>query len=156
METPSLCFMCPGKWLCTGQSANSLCPQSSQSPRRQSHTDGCLRLKEALADPQSILAPFILLRKAAPSALLGSKIQKHYIPPAPSVGPISPPIPRCSCNFKCSFCFSIKQNLLGILMYANTCSYGSQHTGSTNNKMLISNWSSTISTLNSHGLKLCS
>ena len=156
METPSLCFMCPGKWLCTGQSANFLCPQSSQSPRRQSHTDGCLRLKEALADPQSILAPFILLRKAAPSALLGSKIQKHYIPPAPSVGPISPPIPRCSCNFKCSFCFSIKQNLLGILMYANTCSYGSQHTGSTNNKMLISNWSSTISTLNSHGLKLCS
>ena len=102
---------------------------------------------------QSILAPFLLLQKAAPSALLGSKVQKHYIPPAPSIRPISPLIPRCFCSLNSSFCFRIKQNLLSISMYANTCSYGSQHTGSANNKILMSNWSSTISTLNGHGLK---
>ena len=51
---------------------------------------------------QSILAPFILLQKVAPSALLGSKVQKHYIPPAPSIGPISPLIPRSFYNFKSS------------------------------------------------------
>ena len=249
METSSFWFMCLGKWLCTGRSATSLCPQSSQSPRRQSHNDRCLRLKEALSRPQrilllllslfscvrlcdpidssppgsaipgilqartldwvaisfsnawkwkvkgkslsrvrllatpwttayqappsmgfsrqeywsgghrllhqSILAPFILLQKVAPSALLGSKVQKHYIPPAPSIGPISPLIPRSFYNFKSSFCFRIKQNLLSISMYTNTCSYRSQHSGSANNKILRSNGSSTISTLNGHGLKLC-
>ena len=139
--------MCPGKYLCPGQGATALCPQSSQSPRRQSHAHCCLRLKEALfaASSMSLEHPSSLHTSPESSSIRSIRAQKSKRVVAILFLPLvlfPYPTPRCSCNLKNSFCFSIKQNLLSISMYANRCPYGSQHTGSANRKMLISNCSS--------------
>lgn len=58
----------------------------------------------------------------------------YFPPPRPQV--------LLQLNVKKSFCFSLKQNLLGISLYANRRPMGHQHTGSANSKALALSLSS--------------
>ena len=118
-----------------------LCSQHSQPGRSQSFADRCLRLERSfshslwqslslsLEQPSSspeYQASVAFPTKAAPPAFSStllcqsSKIQRDYSHSTPSLVHIYPTPPLCAPAIENkSFCFSLKQNLLGISVYAH-------------------------------------
>lgn len=138
-----------GVSLCRGQAL----PTAEVGKRSLSHTlysalsPPLEQPHASLKSPASITAFLPKVAPAASSSACLCQASKSRWAAAMLLPPLflfPPPRPQVllQLNVKKSFCFSLKQNLLGISLYANRCPMGHQHTGSANSKALALSLSS--------------